>query len=416
MSAFARERRDHAVAQEMPFSKLSELDGLRGTGAERRLIVLSAGTAERRDEDAAQARELTTRVRWAPLTASLRTRKLLPLLGPRILDWASPQDVAEFAAAVEEALVAGRRQAGFLQLVSERIVAMLMDAGIRVARLKGPLLAEAIYGDQGRRLSNDIDLLVPAEQLGLAVDVVRALGYSAPSDHVGADGLPLLHFALLHERDELPPVELHWRVHWYEPSFAADSLLPPVVSDWEGWCPAPADELLALLLFYARDGFIDLRLATDLGAWWDARGATLSPTAMQERLRRYPQLAPAALAALQAAENVVGLPAARIVGGSCSLGLRQRAAIRLANPNPRASASQLYADAGLIDGLLTPARGLRAFVGRQLLPPRAILHQHARHAARRRARSRLGRFAGVSARYVLTIGRLLRAPEWRSTH
>jgi hypothetical protein len=148
-----------------------------------------------------------------------------------------------------------------------------------------------------------------------------------------------LHFALLHERDELPPVELHWRVHWYEPSFAADSLLPPVVPARESWCPAPADELLALLLFYARDGFIDLRLATDLGAWWDARGAALSPTAMQERLRRYPQLAPAALAALKAAENVVGLPAARIVGGSCSLGLRQRAAIRLANPNPRASAS-----------------------------------------------------------------------------
>jgi hypothetical protein len=89
-------------------------------------------------------------------------------------------------------------------------------------------------------------------------------------------GLPLLHFVLVHERGELPPVELHWRVHWYERSFARERLLPPAVDPPGDWRPAPADELAALLLFYARDGFIDLRLASDLGAWWDVHGAELS--------------------------------------------------------------------------------------------------------------------------------------------
>ena len=77
---------------------------------------------------------------------------------------------------------------------------MLADAGIRCTPLKGPLLGEAIYGDPGRRLSSDIDLLVAPEQLQAAVEVVRGLGYGAPTDHVGADGLPLLHFVLVHER------------------------------------------------------------------------------------------------------------------------------------------------------------------------------------------------------------------------
>ena len=95
--------------------------------------------------------------------------------------------------------------------------------------MKGPLLAEAIYGDPGRRLSSDIDLLVAPEQLRSAVEVVRRLGYAAPTDYVQDSGLPLLHFGLVHERRELPPVELHWRVHWYERDFARERLLPPAV-------------------------------------------------------------------------------------------------------------------------------------------------------------------------------------------
>ncbi len=50
-------------------------------------------------------------------------------------------------------------------------------------------------------------------------------------------------------------MELHWRVHWYERSFAHERLLPPTPDDPpQNWRPAPADELAALLLFYAGMG------------------------------------------------------------------------------------------------------------------------------------------------------------------
>jgi hypothetical protein len=379
--------------------------------AERQLILLSAGTAARRHAMGARADPLTANVDWPRLAETLHMRRQLTMLGPRIVELADGRASEGFLADVEEAIATTRRHGAFLQLISLRAIAVLAEAAIRSTALKGPLLGEAIYGDPGRRPSSDIDLLVAPEQLSAAVHVIRGLGYGAPTDHVDADGLPLLHFVLVHERGELPPIELHWRVHWYERSFACERLLPPAVDPLGDWRPAPADELVALLLFYARDGFVGLRLATDLSAWWDVYGADLPPGALAELLHAYPALARAIPVAAVAAERTVGLPAARILGDAPSPGLRGRTAVRLANPNPRSSRSQIYADIGLIDGLLMPRGGFNAFVRRQLLPPPEVLDQQARHAARRRARSPLGRCAGVLARYGLAIARLMRAPE-----
>lgn len=379
--------------------------------AEQQLILLCAGTAARRHEYSGRAARLASDVDWARLAETLRARKLLPTLGPRVMELADGRTSEEFRTAVDQAIEAGRRQGAFLQLISLRAIAVLADAGISASALKGPILGEALYGDPGRRLSGDIDLLVAPEQLPMAVDVIRGLGYDFPTDYVDDSGLPLLHFVLLHERGELPPIELHWRVHWYEQGFARDRLLPPSVDPAGGWRPAPADELAALLLFYARDGFIDLRLATDVGAWWDAYGPELPAGAIHQLMHEYPALERVIPAAVKAAENTIGLPGATVVGEVPKLGLRERIAVRLANPNPRSSQSQLYADVGLVDGLLTPSGGFRAFVRRQVLPPTEVLEQQAEHGERKRARSSVGRCAGMLGRYGVRIAGLMRGPE-----
>ena len=126
---------------------------------------------------------------------------------------------------------------------------------------------------------------------------------------------------LVHERNELPPVELHWRVHWYERNFAHERLLPPTADESPGvWRPAPTDELAALLLFYARDGFVDLRLATDLSAWWEVYGNDLPPGAVDELLRIYPALARVIPAAIEAAERRWACRRRRSSGTSTSWG------------------------------------------------------------------------------------------------
>jgi hypothetical protein len=378
---------------------------------ERQLILLSAGTTERRQQQQEHAGRLVVSQDWPRLTETLRLRKLLPVLGPRILELAKGSADDAFAEAVRESVEAGRRQGAFLQLISLRVTAMLAEAGIRSTPLKGPLLGEAIHGDPGRRLSTDIDLLVAPDQLEEAVEVVRRLGYGTPADHVYEHGLPLLHYVLLHERGELPSVELHWRVHWYERSFAPERLLAPSVDSAEDWQPARVDELAALLLFYARDGFVDLRLASDLSAWWDVYGTEVNPETMDDLLHAYPKLGRAIHTAVEAAEKTVGLPVGKIISDRHRLGLRGRIAARLANPNPDSSPAQIYADMGLIDGLLAPRGGFGGFVRRQVLPPSEVLDQHARYSERSRQRSMFGRGAGVLARYGLTMTRLLRTRQ-----
>ncbi|MGH2937674.1 MAG: nucleotidyltransferase family protein [Solirubrobacterales bacterium] len=379
--------------------------------AERGLILLAAGTAARRDAGRPRALALATVVDWEQLAVTLHRRRLLPTLGPRIEDLCGGRTDDKFSAHVERALAQTRRQGAFLQLISARITAALRDAGVRCAPLKGPGLSEALYGDPGRRLASDIDLLVAPEQLVAALTVVSGFGYGEPIDHVDEDGVPELHFAVSHRSEELPPVELHWRIHWYERRFAAERLLPPPGAD-PAWRPAAIDELAALLLFYARDGFVDLRLATDIGAFWDVRGAETRSADFAALLSAYPPLRRPLLAAAVAAERVVGLPAADLLAATPSPDLRSRLAVRLANPNPspRSRASQIHAAIGLVDGLLTPPGELRDFVRRQILLAPDHLDEQAQKLSRS-PRSQFGHGARTLARIGFAGTRLARPSE-----
>ncbi len=355
-------------------------------GPERQLVLISAATAGRRHAARAHAEQLARHVDWEALARTLRERRLLPTLGPRILELCPGRASAGFAAAVERAIETGRRQGAFLALVCARVTATLSSA--------------------------DIDVLVAAEELRAAVGVVRALGYKPPVDHVGRGGLPLLHFALAHERGELPPVELHWRIHWYERRFARERLLPPQVARDAGrWRPAAVDELAALLLFYARDGFVDLRLASDLSAWWDAFHGELAPGAFAGLVREHPALARALVAALRAAERVVGLPRGQILASEPRRGARGRIAVRMANPNPGCNQAQRHADTALVDALLMPPSDFGAYLKRQLLLPAPVLAHRAKVHGQRRSGSPLGHAARVLGRHALAVVRLARVPE-----
>jgi hypothetical protein len=373
--------------------------------AEEQLILASAGVAARRHAfAAADAARLAGTLDWGRLTAQLRGRRLLATLGPRIVELLGGRAEQRFELALEEALRNGRHQGAFLQMIAARMVGELDDAGIASVPLKGPQLSEALYGDPARRPSSDIDLLVAPEQLRRAVEVVRRIGYRPPTDTVDARGLPLLHFALAHERDELPPIELHWRIHWYEERFACERLLGPTARR------GSIDELLALLLFYARDGFVDLRLATDVGAWWDAFGESLADGDFERSVRAYPQLERVLVASARAAHEVVGLPTGWLGDYASHFDRRARIAVRLTNPNPRSSQAQVYADMGLVDGLLIPSKGFWAFLRRQMVPSHARIRESAQGSGWQ-ARSSLMHCIRVVGRYGLALARLLVAAK-----
>jgi len=338
-------------------------------GAEARLARVSAGTAARRAATTKAADRLVDRIDWSALTAMLTARRLLPLLGERIMELAGDRVPESFVEATGAAIRAGAELDGLLELLAIQMLDALETAGIPSMLLKGPALGRALYGKPGRRPAADVDLLVRAEDLNAAVVVAGRLGYRDTELYRPGERLPLLHRRLVHRQPGLPVLELHWRVHWYEQLFSREMLLRSRPEGIIGTRAAPSDELTGLLLFYARDGFVDLRLACDVGAWWDALGAQLPPRAVAEQIARYPRLERVLVAATEVGDSVVGVPSVELLGEHQKLERRVRLATALANPDAEGDLTQHQSDALLIDLLLTPPGGQRANIKRQLLTP-----------------------------------------------
>ena len=376
-------------------------------GAEAQLARLSAGTTARRAATKSDADRLVDRIDWTALAAMLTARRLLPLLGERIVKLAGDRAPASFVEATGEAIHAGAELDGLLELFAIQMMDALEAAGIRSMLLKGPALGRALYGKPGRRPSADIDLLVRAEDLNEAVVAAERLGYRDTEPYRPGERLPLLHRRLVHRQPGLPVLELHWRVHWYEQLFSRDMLLRSSPGGRIGNRAAPADELTGLLLFYARDGFVDLRLACDVGAWWDALGRQLPSGAVAKQIARYPALERVLVAAAEVSDHVVGVPRRELLGEEHELERRVRLAMALANPDARGSRTQHQSDALLIDLLLTPPGGRRESIKRQLRTPSGT------HAGQRPSQ-RYGPAASINhtlrslRRYALGLRRVAR--------
>lgn len=333
-----------------------------------RLIALSAGTQAAREAARDEADKLVELVEWPLLARRLQSRRLLPLLGERIVALAGPRAPDSFVEAADAAIRECSERDRWVELISIHLTDVLRAEGIPSLPLKGPILGKALYGALGRRPSGDIDLLVAREDLPGAIEAAGRLGYGSP-DQTNAEGVPLLHVRLDHAANALPPLELHWRVHWYEARFSRELLFRSVDATGPGR-PAPlAHELASLLLFYARDGFVDLRLACDIATWWDVFGSDLEPAAMSAIIDGYPELERALLAAVEVANRVVGLPGPALVAERHRPERRVRLAERLANPEGHGSRQQLVADVWLVDWLLTPPGGRGDCIWRQLHAP-----------------------------------------------
>ncbi len=144
------------------------------------------------------------------LAEELHRLRVLGLLGQRLISRPGVQ-APEFAATVDAVLAVGRRDAVQKQMITWRLTQALEQHGIRALPLKGAFLAERLHQDAGLRLSADIDILVTSADLQAAVGVLEEAGCRRVRR---GDSLPRLHHIL--ETPDGIPVELHWRIHWYE--------------------------------------------------------------------------------------------------------------------------------------------------------------------------------------------------------
>ena len=362
------------------------------------LVYLLAGVEARRTPLLPRVRDLLASADQDAVARRLDERRLLPLIGSRAVEAASDLVSDSFRAAVSEALHRARMHGLAIEGATRAVVRSLGAAGVRALPLKGPFLAADAHGDIGLRQTSDVDVLVARGDLDDALAVLHDAGYTGLPDALRADGLPHLHYTLTH--DPAPTVELHWRIYWERGGFSERLLSRATMAD-DGAPRAQPDDLVAsLLLYHARDGFHGVRMAADLGAWWDRHGHELPPRFLEPHARAFPELAPALTAAALVAERLAGLPATGWLGAGAVHGRRVDLSARLADWTQQGDRDQLAANVSLVTGLLTPRGAGREFVARELTVPGAGAAASASHATK------------MCTRFALALWRLRAGRSW----
>jgi hypothetical protein len=149
---------------------------------------------------------------------------------------------------------------------------------IPVIPLKGPMLAERIYGSTDLRVSRDLDLLVQPRDLNAAGSVLAKLGFTGDSgldeyDHQWRRGATLveLHFDVVNPLDFRFDTASAW-----ERAAARQFLGQPVYRF------APADELLYLCLHGVRHRFERLNHVLDVARALECLGPEIAPMAFED--------------------------------------------------------------------------------------------------------------------------------------
>ncbi len=345
------------------------------------------------------------------LSALMARQLLFPLLGTRLVEAAPERVTQAMQEQLDQALELARLRGLQLELLALQLQNDLERAGIAALPLKGTSLARNLYGDPGLRITQDIDILVGAEELGDAARVLRRRGYRRGDDVY--DGPGRLHLGLNHERAELPPVELHWRIHWYEDAFSR-AMLERSVPAPEGRRARSADELAALLLFFSRDGMTGLRLAADVATWWDAEASLGDDPLLDPICAEAPDLRDALSASARSLERLVGVRADAIVSARPAR-WRPCTAVRMANWTVSGDLDQIGANLTLVDWLLAPPGGSWPFVRRVLIPPAAqisAMYGLAPSAVWRRVFWRLAHCPKLLIRYTIALWRVRRGRSW----
>ena len=300
------------------------------------------------------ARTLPHKGNLRDLSATLDRLSLLPWGFSRLteLGFALPPSFVEAADS-------RRRQYEEVGLVMERVLtAVLMAnvrAGVTALPVKGPAMARRLHGDPGLRISGDLDLLVRRSQLEECLQVLNALGWTELRRTQNGFPHPL------HVRAENPaggfPIEVHWRLHWHDDVFSED-----VVGRSSGSLaaePSTGDELLMLILVFARDGCVTTRLLVDIRAWYrcygDDGGTTVASAAV-----RYPKLARLLTVAEAIIRRRLSMPPAPVRDRPT---VAEACARTIALAPPSRSRDQRRAEATAIDVLLA-ADGERLRVAR----------------------------------------------------
>jgi hypothetical protein len=176
-----------------------------------------------------------------------------------------------------------------------RVVAALHARHVRVIVLKGAYLAAAVYQDLASREMGDVDVMVPAGDLGQAAEIVESLGYAPVRPYAAGASIAAAHDLPRFRAAGAVPLELHWNITDPDSPYgiAADGLwaraLPSRLMGMDVLTLCPEDLLLhvAVHASYTHRFDFGLRALCDIAEIVRHFGALLAWSTVTERAREW---------------------------------------------------------------------------------------------------------------------------------
>lgn len=273
----------------------------------------------------ARARALLGRpLAWPTVLRQARRHDVGPLLSRNLARLGWPGVPGDVRAKLE---LGNRLNAARNALLVRELTELLRgcrERGIPAIPLKGPALAERLYGDPALRECWDLDLLVPPRATAAVRDLLAARGYApaAETPFEPHDVEPLLESAcacafVRRQQEFRYVVDVHWHVAWRwhaEAAMLADlwaEVRRVSVRGVEAWGLSPEWELLFLMVHAARHRWQPLKWLVDVheicvrgGVNWER----LQTKATRFGLERVLALTLGACSALLGTEIPDGLP------------------------------------------------------------------------------------------------------------
>jgi hypothetical protein len=211
---------------------------------------------------------------WSRIIARAIEQEILPLFRRNLETLGFPGVPADARARMNDLCRTNTARQLFLVEELRRLLRLLDSAGIPAIPLKGPWLAQRLYGDYTLRVCADLDLMVPPGDALEAIRLVAAAGYS------GALPERLLTGWLLDHSIEYPltrrepaitcGVELHWKLWDARPSACPATsdmwaeALPSALLGAPAYALSPEWELLHLCVHAAQHQWQSLKWLADI--------------------------------------------------------------------------------------------------------------------------------------------------------
>ena len=135
------------------------------------------------------------------------------------------------------------------------IVALLEEQGVPAVPFKGAVLARCLYGDPALRQYSDMDILVPADKVVRAFEVIKTAGYRPKRLHLTKDQLKRFvgftkSFDWVDDRGQVK-LDLHWRLSMhtgrvYDYEFCRERLTTVSLESATLPCLSPEDMVVFL--------------------------------------------------------------------------------------------------------------------------------------------------------------------------